>query len=61
MPATILDTCIELARIAIPPLFLYLGAIQVARINADSKRSQVGVVGEEEAKNQVSPRPPVGN
>jgi hypothetical protein len=34
--------------------------IQVARIAA-TKESQVGAVGEEKAKNQVSPLPPVGD
>jgi len=38
----------------------YYTSIQVARITA-AKGSQVGAVGEEKVKNQVSPLPPVGD
>jgi hypothetical protein len=39
------------------------GQIEAARIAAEAMRvnSQVGAVGEEEVRNQVSPLPPVGN
>jgi hypothetical protein len=48
-----------LVTIIVAAIGLY-GTIQVARITA-TKESQVGAVGEEKAKNQVSPLPPVGD
>lgn len=42
-------------------LITYHAIIRAAHIEATSKISQAGVVGEEGVKNQVSPRPPDEN